>query len=166
MRKKDEAEKMEKAVEAAKVPADTVDTSLKRDILIEHTVPAVDPEKSADPDLGAVRQVFLRRKHEYSKGLQFLGMKNLIEVMKWLGPDFYALTQGDPIAINNQVIKLEDKSARNNLANNLLLIIHDPRAGCYHVVSIGSWIVYDDDFGYSILSDEKMNEIYHKVYDM
>lgn len=121
-----------------------------------------DPDKGKDAmkTAGVIRPMIVRRSNPIYSAMHFNGMFNLPEVMQWLADDFYALTAGDPITINHQVIALDKGEKSAEALANLLLVIHDPIANCYHVVTPGSWIIKDGDLGYSIMNDKRFHQLY------
>lgn len=112
---------------------------------------------------GMMSPIKVTRKCTEHRAIFFDGMSNLIKVMEELDTDFYALTDGGKIAINDQAIEDTDKTDGSPAFSNLMLIIHDPIDGSFYVVSPGRWIVYDPDFGYSIMSPERFSKIYTTV---
>jgi len=85
----------------------------------------------------------------------------IVEMIEWLGDDFYALTNGDPITIGDATFardKSEPMKADGKPIGYGILIVHNPTTNGLYAVVPGDWLVRDDQLGYLIMSDENFRK--------
>ena len=90
---------------------------------------------------------------------------NAGEIIAWLGRDFYAITNGEPVTILGVEFSTKGRLdiLRNNPDNEMaaaLLIFRDEINACISSIVAGDFLVKDPDLGYIVLDPDAFDMRY------
>lgn len=121
---------------------------------------------SKQPGYGQKGAVRLTPKFRQFTAMHFANFESLTYIIPWLGRAFYALTNGDPIGIDGNIIRDKSKTDDSAPLSNLMLIILDPITDRLIVVQEGYWIMFNDEDGYSVYTDDQIRTKYDFTDDI
>lgn len=107
----------------------------------------------------------LEVRHSVHEGMQFR-LPKLFDILNWIGDDFYALTNGDPVGVEGHKISRNKSQETGNVHPEIngmthpTLIISDKVTNRLLIVAEGEWLVKEPGVGYQVFTDEVVSRRY------
>jgi len=107
----------------------------------------------------------LEVRHTAHEGVQFR-LSNLFDILNWIGDDFYALTNGDPIGIEGHMISRNKSQVSGNDNPEIngmthpTLVVSNKDTNRLLVVAEGEWLIKEPGMGYQVFTDDVVSQRY------
>ena len=106
----------------------------------------------------------LELREKVHSGMRF-ELGNVLDMISWIGEDFYALTNGDPVGIEGNLIKVNKADADQRTPvypgmTHPTLIVKNTAVNQLLVITEGDWLIKEPGMGYQVFSDEVVRARY------